>query len=803
MVSAVTIRYPDEWELDALLRDGTPVHLRPIRPQDGESLVAFHERLSPETIYRRFFSPRPVLPPRDVDRFTNVDYADRMALVAVIAGEIAGVARYDATGPEEAEVAFVIEDRHQGRGLGSLLLEHLAGAARERGFRRFVAETLAENRAMLGVFRDAGFNAKTAFDGGTIHIAFSIDETPAALDAMAERERRAAVESVAALLQPRAIAVIGASRQPRSAGHAVLRNLLAGEFQGRIYPVHPEADHVSGLPAFASLRDVPGPVDLAIIAVPADQVLDVVDACGAKGVRALVVVSAGFAETGSAGADAQVELVRRARAHGMRIAGPNSMGLLNNSAATSMHATVSERRPAAGHVSFLAQSGALGIAVLQQAVELGIGLASFVSVGNRADISGNDLLQYWETDVETELILLYLESFGNPRKFARIARRVARSKPIVVVKSGRGPDAAIPDAAIDALFRQTGVIRVDTLAQLFDVTLVLAHQPLAAGRRLGIVGNATGVGVLAADTCAAAGLRLTEFVDLGSGASAADYERAAVALAARDDVDSILVLIAPPLAGLLEGVASALGLLASRAGKPIVANVLGWRPSAGVLPGTESLLRPIPYFPFPEPAVRALGRIAEHGVWRRRPEGTIPPLEAAGDEARLQVHELTAAGARSLRGDEVAVVLTFAGLVVEEAAVANGGEQHAVDVAIGISSDPSFGPLLSFGLAGAADELLFDRAYRVVPLTDVDANELLSSLRWSPLLSGGGGHQAVDVAALCELLLRVSALAEHFAEIRHMELAARVTADGAQLTRAEIRVAPIPAGPGPMLRRLR
>lgn len=309
--------YPQEWELDALLRDGTAVHLRPIRPEDEGALVAFHARLSAHTIYRRFFSPRPVLPPRDVHRFTNVDYHDRMALIAEIGGEMAGVARYDrqgAPGDAEAEVAFVIEDRHQGRGLGSLLLEHLAAAARERGFEYFVAETLAENRSMLGVFRDAGFVAQRKFADGLVHLRFPIAETDEALEAMAERERRSSVQSMTPLLRPRSIAVVGASRQSGSLGHEILRNLLLNEFAGPVYPVNPEATSIVGVPAYPTVTAIPGEVDLVVITVPAADVRAVVDACGEKGVRAVVVISAGFAETGTPeGRAAQDDLVRLAR----------------------------------------------------------------------------------------------------------------------------------------------------------------------------------------------------------------------------------------------------------------------------------------------------------------------------------------------------------------------------------------------------------------------------------------------------------------------------------------------------------
>jgi acyl-CoA synthetase (NDP forming)/GNAT superfamily N-acetyltransferase len=807
--------YPTEWELDALLRDGTPVHLRPIRPEDEDALVAFHSRLSPHTIYRRFFSPRPVLPPKDVHRFTNVDYHDRLALIALIHGEMAGVARYDrqpAPAVDEAEVAFVIEDRHQGRGLGSLLLEHLAAAARERGFRYFVAETLAENRSMLGVFRDAGFVAERRFEDGLVHLRFPIAETAEALEAMAERERKSSVQSMTPLLRPRSIAVIGASRKPGSIGHELLRNLLLSEFAGPVYPVNPEATSVAGVPAHPSITDVPADVDLAIVTVPAAEVAGVVQACGAKGVRAVLVVSGGFAEIGAEGAAAQAELVRLARDHGIRLVGPNAMGVITTVPDISMNATTSPVRLPSGRVGFLAQSGALGLAVLEQAAARGIGFSSFVSVGNRADVSGNDLLQYWEADADTEVILLYLETFGNPRKFARIARRVGRSKPIVVVKSGRGGTA---DVATDALFRQAGVVRVDTLAELFDVSVVLAHQPTPRGRRLAIIANAAGPGLLAADVAASAGVELAERavgnpVDLTVNASPADVRTAVADALADDGVDGVLVIGVPPLTGSFETIGRAVAdAAATRGDKPVLASYLGRVPVPGVavVAGTEDAFHPIPLFPFPEPAVRAFGRVAAYGEWRHAPEGTVVEPEGMDREGAAAQTATVLRGApdgRWLDDAETAALLRGAGIAVDPSSGAASPAGDGIDVVVGLVDDPSFGSLLRFGLAGLAAELLDDRGYRILPLTDADAARLLRSTRLSPLLFGEGGGKPVDEAALVDLLLRVSALAEAVPHLAELELEpVTASADGVIVGRARARVAPPPTGPGPLLRRLR
>lgn len=815
----MTDAYPQEWELDALLRDGTPVHVRPIRPDDQEALVAFHGRLSAHTIYRRFFSPRPVLPPKDVHRFANVDYHDRMALIALIGGEMAGVARYDRQttpaggedAPSEAEVAFVIEDRHQGRGLGSLLLEHLAGAARERGFEYFVAETLAENRSMLGVFRDAGFVAERRFEDGLIHLRFPIAQTPEALEAMGERDRKASVQSMTPILRPRSIAVIGASRKPGSIGHEVLRNLLLNEFAGPVFPVNPEATSVAGVPAFATIADVPGPVDLAVVTVPAAEVPAVVDACGHKGVRAVLIISGGFAERSVEGREAEEELVRLARHHGMRLVGPNAMGVVTTVPEVSMHATPSSVQLPRGRVSFLAQSGALGLAVLEHAAALGVGFSSFVSVGNRADVSGNDLLQYWEADADTDVILLYLETFGNPRKFARIARRVGHSKPIVVVKSGR---SSTSDAATDALFRQAGVIRVDTLAELFDVSVVLAHQPIPRGRRLAIIGNAAGPGHLAADVAAGAGVELAELpqgnpIDLTATATAEDLRAAVGDVIADEGVDAVLVIGVPPLAGAWDAVGVALlDAARTRPDKPVISAYLGRVASSGVtlVTGTESSLHPIPVFPFPEQAVRAFGRVAAYGEWRHADEGSVlvpndMDVVAAGAMAERIV---TAAPAgRWLEADELATFLGHAGISLDPGGADPGGAD-GLELVVGLVDHPSFGPLLQFGLGGLAAELLDDRAYRILPLTDTDAARLLRSTRLSPLLFGAGGRAPVDEQALVDLLLRVSALAEAVPQLAELELGpVHASTDGVRVGAGRASIVPPPTGPGPLLRRLR
>ncbi|HEX9338881.1 MAG TPA: GNAT family N-acetyltransferase, partial [Pseudonocardiaceae bacterium] len=438
--------YPRHWEADVVLSDGGTVHLRPIIPDDAPKLLALHGRLSERTRYFRYFAPYPHMSDKDLKRFSVVDHHGRVAFGAFLGDALIAVGRYERLGDSDsAEVAFVVEDAHQGRGLGSILLEHLAAAARERGLGRFVAEVLGENGQMVRVFRDAGYRVSRAIDEGVLHLEFAIDPTEASVAVARSREQAAEARSVHNLLHPRSVAVIGASTEPSKIGYAVLTNLLSADFAGTVYPVNSERRSVRGVRAYPSVLDIPDPVDLAVVAVPAAGIDSVMDACLAKGVTTLVVLSSGFADAGPDGRGAERRLVTEARAHGMRVVGPNALGVVNTDPAVRLNATLAPRLPGRGRAGFFCQSGALGIAILADAASRGLGLSTFVSAGNRADVSGNDLLQYWETDSATKVVLLYLESFGNPRKFARLARRLARHKPIVVVRSGR--HAVVPGLA--------------------------------------------------------------------------------------------------------------------------------------------------------------------------------------------------------------------------------------------------------------------------------------------------------------------------------------------------------------------
>ena len=635
---------PRHWEADVLLRDGRTAHLRPVRPDDIDLMVSFYERVSDESKYYRFFMPMPQLSQRDLHRFTHVDHVDRVAFVMLVAGEMIAVGRYDLVEPGEAEVAFLVEDRHQGRGIAQILLEHLAQAGRERGIERFVAEVLPDNVRMIQTFRDAGYQIASEYEDGVMVLEFSIDPTDTAINVMEHREHRAEVASIERFFNPASVAVIGASRRQDTIGQALVRNLVTGDFAGRVYAVNPTAAAVSGLPAFSTVSEIPDQVDLAVVAINAEAVQEVVLDCAAKGVHGLIVISSGFAEAGEEGRARQRRLVGLARSYGLRLIGPNCLGLINTDPDVSLNASLSSVMPRRGRAAFFCQSGALGSAILEKVNNRGLGLSSFVSAGNRADVSGNDLLQYWEEDASTEVVLLYLESIGNPRKFSRIARRVSRRKPIIAVRSGRTTQGvpmghvvraiAAPSQAIDAMFRQAGVVQVDTLEEMFDVALLLAHQPLPRGRRVAVVGNSDALGLLATDAAAAVGLSVTKTASLGADATGEDFEDALDAAIDDPEVDAVVAVYIPPLNVSGEDVANVLAAVGEQSDKPLVSTFLGAEgipellrvpDVAGATAGRGS----VPSYPAVEAAVRSLARVVDYATWLRTPDGG--PAEAAGD----------------------------------------------------------------------------------------------------------------------------------------------------------------------------
>ncbi len=873
--------YPRHWEADVLLRDGHTAHLRPISGDDEELLVEFYSQVSAESKYLRFFAPMPTLSDRDVKRFTHVDHQDRVAFVLTVAQKIIAVGRFDRiTGPDgtgdDAEVAFLVQDAHQGRGIAQLLLEHLAQAGRERGVKKFVAEVLPENQRMIQIFREAGYHVAGGFEDGVMRFEFAIDSTETSIGVMLSREHRAEAASIQRFFNARSVAIIGASRRQDTVGQTLVHNLVLGDYTGRVYVVNPAAEAVSGMPAYKTVADIPDQVDIAIVAVPADAVQDVVLDCAAKGVHGLIVISSGFAETGEEGRGRQRRLVGLARSYGLRLIGPNCLGIINTSSEVSLNASLSTVMPPRGRVGFFSQSGALGVAILEKVARRGLGLSTFVSAGNRADVSGNDLLQYWEEDAATEVVLLYLESIGNPRKFSRIARRVSRRKPVIAVRSGRTTQGVpmghavrsivAPQAAVDAMFRQAGVIQVDNLDEMFDVAQLVAHQPLPRGRRVAIVGNSDALGLLAADAAAAEGLSVRKSVALGPEASAEDFEEALDSAIDDPDIDSVVAVFIPPLNTTGVEVADVLAAVGEQSEKPLVSTFLATEGVPELLrvpdvAGSTAGRGSVPSYSAVEAAVRALARVVEYAAWLRKPEGElVAPEEVDLARARRQLNQILidCPEGRDLTFEELRELLDAYGMDLwrrvevdtEDAAVAAGEQlgwdvvlkataEHlrqrpdlahvwrnidteaemrdawrtmrsiidepdkagfivqrvaapGVPVAIGGMEDPLFGPVVSFGISGAATELLGDRSYRIPPMHSGEAAEMVREIKAAPMLFGYRGGELVDVEAVEHLLLRISQLKNDLPQVRALDLnLVLVGAGGATVLDARGRVEPV------------
>ncbi|NEA63318.1 GNAT family N-acetyltransferase [Streptomyces sp. SID12488] len=803
--------YPEDLERPGLVRTGRSTFVRPIRPEDADRLVSFVGGLSRATLAYRSLGP--VVRARDdvIRRGAHVDYLNELALVALAGDEIAGLVRYvrDPEEPEHAEVTFTIRDDHQSEGFGRLLLEHIAAAARARGIRVLEADVLADNTRMINVFLSSGYRIETGPPGQIIHFEIAIDPQAQAVARAERREHTAVRRSLRPLLEPRSVAVIGANRDPLTIGHEIVANLLRGGFGGSVFPVNPHAEQIAGVRAYASVRDLPEPPDLALVAVRAGAVPDVVRECADAGVKAVVVVSTGFGETGVDGRATELELSRFARASGMRLVGPNCMGVVNTTPAARLAATFSPALPMPGRVAMSSQSGPLGLAVLDFAKRLRLGFSGFVSVGHAVDVSTNDLLQWWEEDPGTSVILLHVETFGNPRRFARVARRIAPRKPIVAVHPGHA------DSAVSSLFAQSGVIRTRGLQELFDVALLLAHQPPPPGNRVAVITNAGGPAALTVGACAASGLRVPALaertrrtlrtalapradvanpVDLTPTATAAHYRQALDAVLADDDIDAAVVLFMPPLADKPDEVASAiLDAAAARPDKPVLASFLGGAGVADLLHRGDLV---VPTYTFPEAAAVSLGHAAAYQTWRSTPAGVIPDL--AGIDAE-RARSLIAAGAPGPVPAAVAAELLDSYGIAVRGTDPHTDPRPGPDAFLSVRADPVFGPVVAFGLTGDYADLMADVAHRVTPLSDRDAREMVRSLWAAPLLDGRAGGPGVDLAALEETVLRISAMVEDLPEIEALDLRpVRLLppGDGVAVAHATVRLADNTKGGG-------
>ena len=856
-----------KYAAEEVLRDGGSIHIRAIRPDDRQRLLEHFQGLSERSNYYRFFGLKRTMNQAELARFTQLDFVDHVALVATLGDDrgerIIGVARYircaDRT---RAEVAFAVLDEHQGRGIGTVLLEHLSHVARAAGIVELQADVLGDNNRMLEVFAKSGFKVRRSAEAGVIHVAFPTEETEQSLEASATRERVALAHSVEWILKPRSVAVIGASRDPGKIGGAIVANLVQFGFQGKIFPVNRSAAMTQGLRCYPSVAAIGEPFDLAVVAVPAEAVEGELAACARAGAHAAVVVTAGFGESGADGAAREARIFELARRSGMRLVGPNCLGVINTTAAVRLNATFAPIAPPPGNVGMFSQSGALGVAILDHASQRRLGLSSFISAGNRADVSNNDLIAYWVDDPDTAVVALYLETVGNPHKFGRLAREVARRKPIVAVKSGRhganiragaghSSSLASLDVAVDALFEQAGVIRTETLEQMFDVAALLAAQPLAAGPRVGVATNAHGPAVLLADACEARGLTLPALtadagerranpLDLGVNANGEDFASAIAAVGRDPNVDAVVAIYVPPIAAFAREIAAGIarGAAAVPAHKPVLSVFVS---TAGRPAELDSGPRGvIPCYDFPENAAAALAAAVRYGRWRERapgnlhrlggfardtvravvarllgeadadawlkPEDVATLLRAAGIEAAL-AEQTTVAESRAIadrvgyplvakaiapgvihKSDAGGVIMGLtSGEDVERAAYRLQERMNAigatldgvllqrqidggVEMMAGVASDPTFGPLLVAGLGGTMAELLKDVSFRLHPVADRDAREMIAELRSSPMLDGYRGAPPGDREALAALVMRLSALVEVAPEIAEVDL---------------------------------
>jgi acetate---CoA ligase (ADP-forming) len=844
--------------VDVILRDGGTLRLRPPTAADTDAVVAFFGDLSDRSRYLRFHGVWRV-DARAVEPFVDPDWVERGALAGTLGERIVALASYARLrDPRTAEVAFAVADDEQRRGIGTRLLEQLAMRAAEAGIESFVAEVMADNRHALAVFEALGFELTRELEAGEVELRFPIAPTPDLELRVEERDHVAVAASLRPFFVPASVAVVGASRRRGSIGGELFRNVLEADFSGAAYPVNRSGEPVAGVRAYRSIEEIPDPVDLAVICVPGAQVLDAAESALRKGVRALCVISSGFAETGSAGRERQERLLALVRAHGARLVGPNCLGI--SSSATRLNATFAPRALPPGRIGFSSQSGALGLALLEKAAERRLGFSAFVSIGNKADVSSNDLLEWWEDDPETDVVLLYLESFGNPRKFGRLAQRVARRKPILALKAGTtgaGARAASShtaalagsEAAVDALFRQAGVLRAQTLEELVDVAALLSTQPLPAGRRVAVVTNAGGLGILCADACEAVGLELPELapetrtalgevlpqeasvanpVDLLGSAVGATYEAVLPAILRDPSIDAAIILFVPPVVAGAEEIAASIerAVRAAATDKTVLAVVIS---ADGMPAALRDEGAAVAAFTYPESAARALGVAADRAEWLRRPVGSVPEPSGIDVAAATAVLEEALSGADDLwlPPDSARALLTAYGipLVPERLAESADGavgaarelgfpvvvktalpgahktetggvalnlaDDEAVRAAVerigapvivqpyvrggaellaGVVQDPVFGPLVAFGPGGVMAELIGDAQFRIAPLTDVDAEELVLGGKAGRLVRGWRGSPPADAGALLDLVHRLARLAEDHPEVAELDL---------------------------------
>jgi acyl-CoA synthetase (NDP forming)/GNAT superfamily N-acetyltransferase len=822
----------------ALLADGRTVEIRPAAPADYAAVKAMHEAMSPNNVYLRFFSLSRLAAELEARRVTREPGPHHAALLAIFDGKVVGVASFEMArdrgdrpgGGRTAEVAFAVADTMHHRGIATLLLEHLVSLARARQLTALTAETLRENTGMLRVFSDAGLPVVSKREDGVVAITIPLPPDDGGhqledyLDTVAARERSANVASLRPVFAPGSVAVIGVSRRTGTVGRSVLDNIKAGGYAGRLYAVNPNAREVGGVPCFPDVKSLPEAPDLAVLAVPPATVVDTAEQCGRRGVRGLVVLTSAVDAPASAG------LLAACRRHGMRLIGPNCFGIAVPS--IGLDATFAAANPAAGSVGLVMQSGGIGFAMVDHLTRLGIGISSFASVGNKLDVSSNDMLQWWERDEQTRVAVLYIESFGNPRKFGRTARRVGLKMPVLTVHAGRSEagqraaashtaGVASPLVTREALFEQAGIIATPSFGELMGATALLATQPPPSGRTVAIASNVGGAGVLAADACTDLGLavhhpdgqtlRLLRAlipvggsvngpVDTAATVPAGAFRQVLETLGGDEEVHAVIALILRTGAtgNLLAAVAEA------NVRVPLAVVVLN-QPEAVRLVDARS--GKVPAYAYPETAARALARAVRYAEWRATPRQTVPVfLDVDAERARDIAQAFLAShqdGGWLPQLDVTALLRSYRIPLVATTDAVQPKITGGTEVRIGVKDDQMFGPLVVFGLGGLATEVLADQAARLAPLTEADAGTLINSVRSAALLHGHRGAPAADLAALRDVLLRVSRLTEDLPEITELDLNPVIAGpEGAITLDARIRVVPqVPQDP--FLRRLR
>lgn len=804
----------ENFEADIVIKDGSLVHVRSLYNEDEGLLLKFVEGLSEEAIYFRFFGSG-ISKESAVHALMNKGQKG-FGIVALRDQRIVAHAGYYISSPSTAETGVIVAEEYRQKGLASLLLGELGEIASRNGVLTFEAIVVPENYHMLDVLRNLGFPIVQKIEPGAIRITYPTSLIPGALESFDRRETIATCAAVDHILRPKSVAVIGDSFAPDSMEGDLLRNLKESDFNGTVYPVN--------------AGSIPDNVELAFVTVAAERVIAVAKECAWKGVSSLVVLSSGFAEAESHGAELQNQLVQVCRESGMRLVGPSSIGIVNTDPTIRLNGQLSSIKPFRGRMGFLSQSGSLGIAAIDTANKLGLGLSSFVSVGNKADISGNDLLQYWETDNNTDLILLYLESFGNPRKFGTITRRLTKKKPIFVVKSGRSPAGfratqshtgtllASSDVTVEALFKQAGVIRAETLEEMFDAATLLSTQPIPRGNRVGIITNTGGAGILATDACESQGLEVPELredtqevlqssvpraasvknpVDLGRHAQALDYGNAIKSLAKDPNVDALILIFIPSLGANSQEIANEVLKAEKQLGRnlPIAATFMASRGITNILSDGE---KHVPSYPFPESAARALSHVVRYGNWVRKPVGGVPQFEdSRKSEAAAIVARAMKDKARWLSPEEIALLLDCYHIpTIKKEEVQN----DSIEMFIGVTHDSIFGPIVACSVGGPYIELIKDLSIRLAPLTEDSVDEMLASLKTYPILTGYRGAPPADIRALREIILRVGKLADEIQEITEMDLSpiiVRRNEAGAYVAGAKIRIG-VPAHQTPI-----